>query len=237
MWSVMRRKATCVNHAHGFCGRPSRGHCVAAASDASCTASSAAAKSRNRRTTMPSTCGVRSRKSGSIGGSEGSGVTGDLPSGISKPQIRMAAQHLTHLDGHIARCTTGARCCRSPRCDLIRLLRAFHVNDPVSSQKFFRFREDTVRNRRAVLASANEFGLAGPAQAFRGNKYALILELLAESTHKSDVRLHILLRPFGVLAKIGFRAVHHQNVFHTWFFSFRFRHEWALSLCSRSARG
>ncbi len=35
MWSAIRRKATCVSHARGLSGRPSRGHCIAAASDAS----------------------------------------------------------------------------------------------------------------------------------------------------------------------------------------------------------
>src|SRR6516225_757545 len=39
----------------------SRGHCVKAASIASCTASSAAEKSRKRRATTPSTCGASSR--------------------------------------------------------------------------------------------------------------------------------------------------------------------------------
>ncbi len=46
---------------------PRVGHCIAAASDASWTASSAAAKSRNLRTTVPSTCGVNSRNRCSIG--------------------------------------------------------------------------------------------------------------------------------------------------------------------------
>src|SRR5258706_15532697 len=145
---------------------------------------------------MPSTCGVSSRNRCSIGGSDGCGVcavTGSFPCRISEPQIRMATKHLTNLDGHIARGTIGARRCRSPRGDFVRLLRALHVNDPVSGEKLFGLREDSVRDRRAVLACANELGLVGPAQAFGGNEYAFVLELLAESAHESDVRLHFLL--------------------------------------------
>ena len=43
-WSVRRRDATVISHARGLSGRPSVGHCVAAASSASCTASSQASK-------------------------------------------------------------------------------------------------------------------------------------------------------------------------------------------------
>jgi hypothetical protein len=60
-WSVMRRRATWYSQPRGFCGMPCAGHCVAAATSASCTASSAASKSPCRRATAPSTCGARSR--------------------------------------------------------------------------------------------------------------------------------------------------------------------------------
>ena len=44
-WSAMRREATRMSHASGLSGSPSVGHVVAAARRASCTASSASAKS------------------------------------------------------------------------------------------------------------------------------------------------------------------------------------------------
>ena len=61
IWSVIRRSATWMSQPRGLLGTPSRGHCSAAAINASCTASSLAAKSRKRRITAPSTCGARSR--------------------------------------------------------------------------------------------------------------------------------------------------------------------------------
>jgi hypothetical protein len=61
----MRRDATWISHPLGLAGTPSVGHCVAEASSASCTASSAASKSPKRRESTPTTCGasVRSRSS------------------------------------------------------------------------------------------------------------------------------------------------------------------------------
>jgi hypothetical protein len=55
---VMRASATWISQPRGLSGTPSRGHCVAAAISASCTASSAAAKSPYGRIVAPSTCGV-----------------------------------------------------------------------------------------------------------------------------------------------------------------------------------
>src|SRR5260221_13345937 len=98
---------------------------------------------------MPSTCGVSSRNRCSIGGCECCAVcavTGDFLSRISESQIRMTAQHLAHLDPHIARGTTAARRCRSPRGDLVRLLRALHVADTVSCDELFGLRDDSVTN-------------------------------------------------------------------------------------------
>ena len=60
-WSVMRRDATWISQPRGLSGTPSRRPLQRAASSASCTASSAAAKSPKRRTTAPSTCGASSR--------------------------------------------------------------------------------------------------------------------------------------------------------------------------------
>src|SRR3954469_2897764 len=64
-WSVSRRVATVINHPRGFAGTPPTGHCVAAASNASCTASSHRSNCPYRRTRKPSTCGASSRSTSS----------------------------------------------------------------------------------------------------------------------------------------------------------------------------
>ena len=64
--SVRRRVATTVNQPRGFSGTPAAGHCVAAASNASCTASSQMSKSSKRRTRIPRTCGARLRNRSSM---------------------------------------------------------------------------------------------------------------------------------------------------------------------------
>ncbi|EST24296.1 hypothetical protein M877_25300 [Streptomyces niveus NCIMB 11891] len=55
--SVIRRLATRISQPRGLPGTPSSGHCLAAAGNASCTASSAVAKSPKRRVSTPTTCG------------------------------------------------------------------------------------------------------------------------------------------------------------------------------------
>jgi hypothetical protein len=64
--SVMRRVATWMSQPRGLSGIPSAGHCTLAAANASCTASSAAAKSLKRRTVEPRTCGASSRNRFSV---------------------------------------------------------------------------------------------------------------------------------------------------------------------------
>ena len=65
-WSVSRRAATRISQPSGLSGVPSPGHRVAAASSASWTASSAAAKSPERRATAARTCGASSRSRPSV---------------------------------------------------------------------------------------------------------------------------------------------------------------------------
>ena len=65
--SVTRRSATATSQPRGLSGAPSRGHCTAAASRASWTASSARAKSPDRRATAPRTCGASGRSRSSSG--------------------------------------------------------------------------------------------------------------------------------------------------------------------------
>ncbi len=59
--STSRREATVTNQARGSSGRPSRFHCCAAASSASCTASSHASNCLWRRTRAPRAWGANSR--------------------------------------------------------------------------------------------------------------------------------------------------------------------------------
>ena len=65
-WSVSRRAATRISQPSGLSGVPSPGHRVAAASSASWTASSAAAKSPDRRATAARACGASSRSRPSV---------------------------------------------------------------------------------------------------------------------------------------------------------------------------
>ncbi len=64
--SAMRRCATWISQPRGLSGLPSTGHCVAAASSASCSASSAVGKSPKRRTSVARTCGANSRSRSSV---------------------------------------------------------------------------------------------------------------------------------------------------------------------------
>ena len=59
--SIRRREATVISHPRGLTGTPPAGHCWAATSNASWTASSQVSKSPKRRTTAPRTCGAHSR--------------------------------------------------------------------------------------------------------------------------------------------------------------------------------
>ncbi|GCB46011.1 hypothetical protein SNL152K_3307 [Streptomyces sp. NL15-2K] len=60
--SVSRRDATLMSQPRGLSGSPAEGHCPAAASIASCTASSAASKWPYRLTSAPRTRGMRPRE-------------------------------------------------------------------------------------------------------------------------------------------------------------------------------
>jgi hypothetical protein len=64
--SMARRRAAVVIHAPGLAGTPSRRHAVTAASNASCTASSASWKSPARRISVASTIARSSRNTRAI---------------------------------------------------------------------------------------------------------------------------------------------------------------------------
>ena len=137
--------------------RPSRGHCAAAAMSASCTASSDAAKSRNRRITAPSTCGASSRSRCSASASS------DGHQSLSSSGGR--AHHLADFDRHVAAARRRGPARPTPRRDLVRALRAFDVDDPVAGEELLRLRKHAVGDRLAVLAGADDAwpGRARPA--------------------------------------------------------------------------
>src|SRR5271165_5373065 len=128
--------------------------------------------------------------------------------------LRRAAQHWAHLYGHVRRSPARPWRGRSPRGDLLGMLRAFHIDDPVSGEKLLRFREDPIGNRLSVASRANDLGLVGERQSLGGNQHACVLEFLVEGVHISELRLQVLLRPLRVPVKIAFCARHHQNVLH-----------------------
>ena len=86
-----------------------------AAISASCTASSAAAKSPYRRTTAPSTCGASSRSRCSVSCVE--------QSASSQPRSA-GAHHLAHFDRDVQRLAARSRRRRRLRRDLVGALRA-----------------------------------------------------------------------------------------------------------------
>src|SRR5260370_28688276 len=100
---------------------------------------------------------------------------------MSEPVIIAAAHHLPPLDWHASPDASGPGSRRRPGSDPIRLLRAFHVDDPVAGEKFLRFREDSIRNGLPVLSRSNDLGLAGESQALGGHELARIFQFLSES--------------------------------------------------------
>jgi hypothetical protein len=81
---VSRREATVISQARGSSGRPSSGHCLAAAISASWVASSAVSKCPKRRTTAPRTCGA---SSGSRSPAPASGMAGQMSSSARESAI------------------------------------------------------------------------------------------------------------------------------------------------------
>src|SRR6266404_4196751 len=153
---------------------------------------------------------------------------------LSLQFFRWAAHHLPHFDGHVPRSPSWPGRRRSPRCDSVRLLRALHINNPVSGEKFFGLWENSISNNRrpirrptnrdsfsnnrlSVASSANDPGLVWERQAFGCDVHARVFEFLAEIAHENKLLLEVLFRPLGVPVKIGLRTRHHQNVFHVFF--------------------
>src|ERR671922_48630 len=81
--SIPRRRAAVVIHAPGLAGTPSRRHAVTAASNASCTASSASWKSPACRIRVASTIARSSRNARAIAAETGS--AGSEQAGVAKP--------------------------------------------------------------------------------------------------------------------------------------------------------
>ena len=155
---------------------------------ASCTASSAAAKSPKRRTTAPSTCGASSR-------SRCSPVVHRV--GGRRHASRRRAHHLAHLDRHVQRRAALARRRRRARGDLVGALGVSHVDDPVAGEKLLGLGERAVGHLgRAALAGAHDPRLLRAARAPRRRPARpLRVSSLLNSLHEPDVRLDVLRRP------------------------------------------
>ena len=122
--SVSRLEATVTSQPRGRSGTPSTGHCRAAASSASCTASSHAAKSPLRRTSAARTCGARSRSRSSTARSRL--TSGPRPTGQSSSAVPPC------IRGHTSMSTSGGR--RHRRRDLDRPVEALAVDDVEAAQ-------------------------------------------------------------------------------------------------------
>ena len=79
---------------------------------------------------------------------------------------------------------SGPRRGRCPRGDPVGLLRTFHLDDPVSGEKLFGFRKDSIGNWRSIASRADDLGLVGERQALGRNERSRVPEFLAESLHE-----------------------------------------------------
>ena len=87
---------------------------------------------------------------------------------------------------------------------------AFDVDDPVAREKFLGFGENSISDRRAVLAATDEPGLTGRSKSLRAGQLTGVLQLLAEGVgnkviatrlniSEHTVKFHIS----SVLSKMG----------------------------------
>src|SRR5262249_2495725 len=151
---------------------PSFGHCIAAAINASCTASSEAEKSRNFRITMPSTCGASSRRRRWAWTSRVSVIAES-----SEHVLRRCAHHFPHLDRHVERTASRAGRRGGLGGDRVGALGAVDVDDPVAGEELLRLRENAVGDRLPVLAGAHSLRLIRPREALGGDELARLREL------------------------------------------------------------
>src|SRR5688500_7664061 len=178
---------------------------------ASCTASSASAKSPCRRATAPSTCGASSRSRCSTVESETSDVTRPC---VSRVRGRRA-HHLTHLDRHVERSTTGPRSRGGLRGELVRPLGTVDLDDPVAGEELLRLRKGSIGHRGTILSRAHQLRLSRRGQALAVHPLASVGELLVDPVHEGHVSLEVLGSPVAYLVVAGApRRVHHQNVPH-----------------------
>src|SRR5438874_13033223 len=97
---------------------------------ASCTASSAEQKSRNRRATAPTTSGASSRNRCSEVASHGVVIA------LSLQHLRWRPAHnWAHLDWHVQGLPAGTGGRGYFRRDLVSSLRRFDIDNPISCQK------------------------------------------------------------------------------------------------------
>jgi hypothetical protein len=108
-------------------------------------------------------------------------------------QVCVATQNAPHFNRHVCRFSARARRLRGSHGNLVSLLRALHIDDPVSGEKLLRFRKYAVGDRFSVFSRADELGLVGPSKALGRDKLAGVLKLFAERAHERDVALQVLL--------------------------------------------
>ena len=165
-----------------------------------------AAKSRNRRTTVPSTCGA------SPAARDRSATSRGCPS--SQQFFRCPADHLPYLNGHVSSRASGP----APPTPGLR----FYKLAPGSLRRRSSSRRGTpsppetyIGNRTVTRPSrANDLRLVRESEALRWKRARRLLDFLVESVHESDMGLHGLLWATSRTASNRPSCRHHQNVFH-----------------------
>ena len=134
-------------------GTPSAGQCAAAAISASCTASSAAAKSPKRRASTPRTCGASSRsRSSMLAPVLSSPLVGRRPSPAAPRSAAAAARR-------------PARARREPGGDLDRARLGLDVDQLVAGEHLLGLRERPVgHHRRGHAVGGHDLGLLRPGE-------------------------------------------------------------------------
>src|SRR5439155_18438346 len=140
-------------HPLGFAGTPSRGQYKAAASNASWTASSAASKSPDLRTSVPRTSGARSRSRSPTLEARSALVAHLLQECLHLGDIgRRFVHYLPHLDWLLRRGTARSRHGGDLRRDLDGARLRVHFDDLIAGQPLLELLERTIGDHWRVQA-------------------------------------------------------------------------------------
>ena len=214
--SIARRRAAVVIHAPGLAGTPSRRHAVTAASNASCTASSASWKSPACRISVASTIARSSRnarataaETGSAGCAPAHARSFTASSGTSAPacarhpQPLVGRHHRAHLDRPPARH-------RHPRGLPERLVEVGALQDVVAGQDLLGHRERAVGDLRLSIAHAHRRRALRRMQALDAHQQPRLAQ--------AAVQLHEhrqLLLALGLPGRVDLLLIHQQHVLGT----------------------